>query len=116
MPNIKIILICLPFLVWAGSVVGIHPVISSAPLLAFFAPNLTVYDAAFVAQAHMIGWSTGTMVSFASLSTIIASENFKIRPVQVSFGQNFVLAAGLAIGGGLLLGLFHSIFINLAIT
>ena len=89
---------------------GIHPVISSAPLLAFFAPNLGIYDAAFVAQAHMIGWSTGTMVSFASLSTIIASENFKIRATQVTFGQNFVISALLAIGGGLLLGLLHNIF------
>ncbi len=112
-PDIRMVLFCLPFLVWTGSVIGIHPVISSAPLLAFFAPSLSVYDAAFVAQAHMIGWSTGTMVSFASLSTIIASENFKIRPSQVTFGQNFVLAAGLASAGGLLLGLLHSMFLIL---
>ena len=109
-PGIRLILFSLPFLVWAGSVLGIHPVVSSSPLLAFFAPNLGIYDAAFVAQAHMIGWSTGTMTSFASLSTIIASENFKIRPTQISFGQNFMISALLAIGGGLLLGLLHSIF------
>lgn len=100
-------------MVWAGSVIGIHPVISSAPLLAFFTPSLTVYDAAFVAQAHMIGWSTGTMISFASLSTIIAAENFKISPAQASFGKNFFVAAGLAIGGGLMLGLLHGMFIDI---
>ena len=112
-PDVKMILFILPFLVWASSVIGIHPVISSAPLLAFIAPSLTVYDAAFVAQAHMIGWSTGTMVSFASLSTIIAAENFKISPAKVSFGVNFLIAAGLAIGGGLMLGSLHTVFINI---
>ena len=112
-PDIKMILFILPFLVWASSVIGIHPVISSAPLLAFIAPSLTVYDAAFVAQAHMIGWSTGTMVSFASLSTIIAAENFKISPAKVSFGVNFLIAAGLAIGGGLMLGSLHTVFIDI---
>lgn len=112
-PDVKMILFILPFLVWASSVIGIHPVISSAPLLAFIAPSLTVYDAAFVAQAHMIGWSTGTMVSFASLSTIIAAENFKISPAKVSFGVNFLIAAGLAIGGGLMLGSLHTVFIDI---
>lgn len=112
-PDVKMILFILPFLVWASSVVGIHPVISSAPLLAFIAPSLTVYDAAFVAQAHMIGWSTGTMVSFASLSTIIAAENFKISSAKVSFGVNFLIAAGLAIGGGLMLGSLHTVFIDI---
>lgn len=112
-PDVKMILFILPFLVWASSVIGIHPVISSAPLLAFIAPSLTVYDAAFVAQAHMIGWSTGTMVSFASLSTIIAAENFKISSAKVSFGVNFLIAAGLAIGGGLMLGSLHTVFINI---
>ena len=112
-PDVKMILFILPFLVWASSVVGIHPVISSAPLLAFIAPSLTVYDAAFVAQAHMIGWSTGTMVSFASLSTIIAAENFKISAAKVSFGVNFLIAAGLAIGGGLMLGSLHTVFIDI---
>ena len=112
-PDVKMILFILPFLVWASSVIGIHPVISSAPLLAFIAPSLTVYDAAFVAQAHMIGWSTGTMVSFASLSTIIAAENFKISPAKVSFGENFLIAAGLAIGGGLMLGSLHTVFIDI---
>ena len=112
-PDVKMILFILPFLVWASSVIGIHPVISSAPLLAFIAPSLTVYDAAFVAQAHMIGWSTGTMVSFASLSTIIAAENFKISSAKVSFGVNFLIAAGLAIGGGLMLGSLHTVFIDI---
>ena len=112
-PDVKMILFILPFLVWASSVIGIHPVISSAPLLAFIAPSLTVYDAAFVAQAHMIGWSTGTMVSFASLSTIIAAENFKISSAKVSFGVNFLIAAGLAIGGGLMLGSLHTVCIDI---
>ena len=112
-PDIKLVLFSIPVLVWAGSVIGIHPIISSAPLLAFFAPNLTVYDAAFVAQAHMIGWSTGTMISFASLSTIIAAENFRINPAQISFGKNFFIAAGLAIGGGLILIFVHELVINI---
>ena len=45
----------LPVLVWLASVLGVHPVISATPLLAYFAPALTAFDAIFVMQAHMIG-------------------------------------------------------------
>ena len=90
----------LPVLVWFGSVFGVHPVISSAPLLALFSPYLTVFDAMFIMQGHMIGWSTGTMSSIVSLSVITVADQFQLRPVQLAFGRNLVASGGLAIGGG----------------
>ena len=99
-PALHSILISLPILVWLAAVVGIHPIISAAPLLAYFSKNLTVFDAAFVAQAHMIGWSAGTMVSFSSLSTILVSQQFKLKNTTLSFGTNFPVAGLLAFGGG----------------
>ena len=72
-----------------------------APLLAFFAPSLSVYDAAFIAQAHMIGWGTGTMVSYSSLSVVTVGEQFNLKTRQLSFGFTFLSASGgLAIGAG----------------
>lgn len=90
----------LPVLVWFGSIFGVHPVISSAPLLALFSPYLTVFDAMFIMQGHMIGWSTGTMSSIASLSVITVADQFQLRPVQLAFGRNLIASGGLAIGGG----------------
>ena len=108
-PTIRSILISLPILVWLAAVFGIHPIISAAPLLAYFSTNLTIFDAAFVAQAHMIGWSAGTMVSFSSLSTILVSQQFKLNNTTLSFGTNFPVAALLATVGGLLLILLYEL-------
>ena len=108
-PTIRSILISLPILVWLAAVFGIHPIISAAPLLAYFSKNLTIFDAAFVAQAHMIGWSAGTMVSFSSLSTILVSQQFKLNNTTLSFGTNFPVAALLATVGGLLLILLYEL-------
>ena len=108
-PQIYVILISLPITVWLAAVAGIHPVISSAPLLAYFAPTLSVYDSVFVAQAHMLGWSTGTMISFSSLSTILVSQQFRLSNVRLSFGENLPLAGGLAACGGVMLCFMHAL-------
>ena len=90
----------LPALVWFCSIFGVHPVISSAPLLALFSPHLTAFESMFVMQAHMIGWSTGTMSSISSMSVITVAEQFKLRPAQLAFGPNIIASGGLAIFGG----------------
>ena len=100
----------LPVFVWFGSIFGVHPVISSAPLLALFSPHLTVFDAMFIMQGHMIGWSTGTMSSIASLSVITVADQFGLRPAQLAFGRNLMASGGLAIGGG---GLWALVYIIL---
>jgi len=90
----------LPTIVWFCSLAGVHPVISSAPLLAFFAPMITPFDAIFVMQAHMIGWAAGTMTSFSSMSVVTVAEQFSLRPMRLAFGRNLFYSALLAIGGG----------------
>jgi hypothetical protein len=82
-------------------------VISSAPLLAFFAPMITPFDAIFVMQAHMIGWAAGTMTSFSSMSVVTVAEQFSLRPVRLAFGRNLLYSALLAIGGG---GMWSAIY------
>ncbi|MDC1135988.1 hypothetical protein OAT45_04690 [Alphaproteobacteria bacterium] len=109
-PDIQIMLFALPVIVWIGAFIGVHPVISSAPLLAFFSPGVSVYDAMFLAQAHMLGWCTGTMTSYASLSVVTVSQQFRLRAGQLSFGVNFMASGALAIGGGILLGLLNHLF------
>ena len=99
----------LPVFVWIGSIFGVHPVISSAPLLALFSPYLTVFDAMFVMQGHMIGWSTGTMSSIASMSVITVADQFQLRPAQLAFGRNLIASGGLAVGGGGLWALVYLI-------
>ena len=108
-PTLHSMLISLPILVWLAATLGIHPIISAAPLLAYFSTNLTVFDAAFVAQAHMIGWSAGTMVSFSSLSTILVSQQFRLNNTTLSFGTNFPVAGLLAAGGSVFLILLYEL-------
>ena len=101
-PAIWLMVWGLPVLVWLASVFGVHPVISAAPLLAYFAPSLTIFDAIFVMQAHMIGWAAGTMTSFSSLSVVLVGELFKLPTSVLSAGRNLWASGGLAfIGGGL---------------
>lgn len=97
----------LPVIVWICSLGGIHPVISSAPLLGFFAPMIGPFEAIFVMQAHMIGWAAGTMTSFSSMSVVTVAEQFSLRPMQLAFGRNLMFSAMLAIGGG---GLWAGIY------
>ena len=61
----------LPVLVWLASIFGCASGDFSSSLLAYFAPSLSVFDAIFVMQAHMIGWAAGTMTSFSSLSVVL---------------------------------------------
>ena len=101
-PAIWLMVWGLPVLVWLASVFGVHPVISAAPLLAYFAPSLTIFDAIFVMQAHMIGWAAGTMTSFSSLSVVMVGELFRLPTSVLSAGRNLWASGGLAfVGGGL---------------
>lgn len=107
-PAVWLMIWGLPVLVWLVSLLGVHPVISAAPLLAYFAPSLTVFDAVFVMQAHMIGWAAGTMTSFSSLSVVLVAELFRVPTATLSAGRNLVASGGLAVlGGGLWAGV-HS--------
>jgi hypothetical protein len=101
-PAIWLMIWGLPVLVWMASVFGVHPVISAAPLLAYFAPSLSVFDAIFIMQAHMIGWAAGTMTSFSSLSVVLVGELFRLPTSILSAGRNLWASGGLAfVGGGL---------------
>ena len=101
-PEVWLMIWGLPVLVWMVSMLGVHPVISAAPLLAYFAPSLSVFDAIFVMQAHMIGWAAGTMTSFSSLSVVLVAELFKVPTPTLSAGRNILASGGLAVGGGAL--------------
>ena len=106
-PAVWVMIWVLPVLVWAASLLGVHPVISAAPLLAYFAPSLSVFDAIFVMQGHMIGWAAGTMTSFASLSVVLVAELFKLPTATLSAGRNLFVSGGLAVlGGGLWAGVY----------
>ena len=110
-PEVWVMIWGLPVLVWMVSMLGVHPVISAAPLLVYFAPSLSVFDAVFVMQAHMIGWAAGTMTSFSSLSVVLVAELFKVPTATLSAGRNIYASGGLAVcGGGLWAGVYQ--FLN----
>ena len=90
----------LPIFVWFISIFGIHPVISSAPILAILSPYVSVYDAIFLMQSHMIGWASGTMTSFSSMSIITVANQFNLKPLELAFGKNLFVSGCLSIIGG----------------
>merc|ERR1712078_39317 len=96
-------IILLPFIVWCFSLVGVHPIITSAPILSIFGPLLSVWEAAFLMQAHLIGWCAGTAISFTSLSVLTSAENFKISVKKLVFGSNLFATLGLVFFGALIL-------------
>ena len=98
-----IIIIMLPLIVWFFALLGVHPIITSAPILSLFGPFLSFWEAAFLMQAHLIGWCAGTASSFTSLSVLTTAENFKISIAKLVIGPNLLATGCLTIFGSLLL-------------
>ena len=98
-----LMIIFLPLVVWLFSLIGVHPIITSAPILSLFGPLLSPWEAAFLMQAHLIGWCAGTATSFTSLSVLTTAENFKISISKLVLGPNLFATGSLATGGALFL-------------
>ena len=94
-----LMIIFLPFVVWTFSLIGVHPIITSAPILSLFGPLLSPWEAAFLMQAHLIGWCAGTATSFTSLSVLTTAENFRIPILKLVLGPNIYATAGLTVLG-----------------
>ena len=98
-----IMIILLPFVVWFFALLGVHPIITSAPILSLFGPLLSVWEAAFLMQAHLIGWCAGTASSFTSLSVLTTAENFKISIKKLIIGPNLIATGCLTLFGSIFL-------------
>ena len=102
-----IMIILLPFVVWFFALLGVHPIITSAPILSLFGPLLSVWEAAFLMQAHLIGWCAGTASSFTSLSVLTTAENFKISIKKLIIGPNLIATGCLTLFGSIFLILLN---------
>ena len=96
-------LITTPVLMMLGSVIGIHPVISSTILLALFSGSGSSAHPALLMQSHLIGWAAGTMSSIASLSVITCTTLYNVPGRDLALGANVYTAFALAFGGGVML-------------
>ena len=96
-------IILLPFIVWIFGLIGIHPIITSAPILSLFGPLLSVWEAAFLMQAHLIGWCAGTATSFTSLSVLTTAENFRLSISRLVLGPNLLANGCLTFLGAIIL-------------
>ena len=96
-------LVSTPVLMMLLSVVGIHPVITSAALLATFSGGGADVHPALLVQAHLIGWGAGTMSSIASLSVQTCAGLYQVPARHLVFGHNMASGFSYAAGGGGLL-------------
>ena len=101
------ILIFIPMVMSSLSLFGIHPVISSTVLLSVYTAEQFEINHTLIMQAHLIGWSTGTMCSIASLSVITCSNLFRTSNVKLCFGSNTAATLIFGFSGGSLLTLIH---------
>ena len=99
-------LVATPVSMLAGSIVGLHPVITATVLLSLFSGGGSTAHPALLMQSHLVGWAAGTMTSIASLSVITSSAMYRIPGRDLAFGANLPAALLLALGaGGLLAGI-----------
>ena len=97
----------LPVLVWLASMLGVHPVISAAPLSAYFAPSLSVFDAVFVMQAYMTVRPQARLILFSSLACWCCGRIIQTADSDFVHGRNLCASGGLAVlGGGLWAGVY----------
>jgi hypothetical protein len=104
-------LISTPVLMMLGSVVGIHPVISSTILLALFSGDGSTADPALLMQAHLLGWAAGTMSSIASLSVITCVTLYNVPGRDLALGANIYTAFCFALAGGIILAAVNMLII-----
>ena len=100
-------IILTPLGMMLGSVVGVHPVISSTAMLAVFSGGNADAHPALLMQAHLIGWGAGTMSSVASLSVITCAKLFNVPSRQLVLGPNLWTALAYALVGGIILSLVN---------
>ena len=103
-------IILLPLIVWIFGLIGIHPIITSAPILSLFGPLLSLWEAAFLMQAHLIGWCAGTATSFTSLSVLTTAENFRLHISKLVLGPNLFATGCLTFIGAILLITLNYLF------
>ena len=68
-----------------------------------FGPLLSLWEAAFLMQAHLIGWCAGTATSFTSLSVLTTAENFRLHISKLVLGPNLFATGCLTFIGAILL-------------
>lgn len=103
-------LIATPLVMTAGSVIGLHPVITATVMLSLFSGDGSTAAPALLMQSHLVGWAAGTMSSIASLSVNTCTSLYRVSGRDLAMGANLVAALLLALGGGALLALVDAVF------
>ncbi len=98
-----------PLIITVFSFVGIHPVITSTIALSLVTSADIDIHPALLMQAHLVGWSAGTMSSVASLSVLTCSNLFKVESHKLAFGPNLLTAVIFSLLSGVLLCFVNSL-------
>ena len=98
-----------PLVITVFSFVGIHPVITSTIALSMLTTAHPDIHPALLMQAHLVGWSAGTMSSVASLSVLTCSNLFQVESRKLAFGPNLLTAVFFSLSSGVLLSFVNSL-------
>ena len=100
-------LVFTPLIITILSFIGIHPIVTSTIALSLLTSEKSEIHPAFLMQAHLVGWSAGTMSSIASLSVLTCSNLFQVSSREISYGPNLFTAIVFSLSAGIFLGLFN---------
>ena len=83
--------------------------ITSTIALSLLTSTQTDIHPALLMQAHLVGWSAGTMSSVASLSILTCSNLFRVESRKLAFGPNLLTAVIFSLLSGILLSYVNSL-------
>ena len=101
------LLVFTPLIITILSFIGIHPIVTSTIVLSLLTSEKSEIHPALLMQAHLVGWSAGTMSSIASLSVLTCSNLFQVSSREISYGPNLFTAIVFSLSAGIFLGLFN---------
>lgn len=90
-----------------GGVIGLHPVVSAALLMALLSGLPGAPSDALLIQSVVFAWGLATMLSPSGITLIVAALVFRVPPLSLSWSRNLFFALGCCGLATLVLGLMH---------
>ena len=90
-----------------GGMIGLHPVVSAALLMALLSGLPGAPSDALLIQAVVFAWGLATMLSPSGITLIVAALVFRVSPLGLSWSRNLLFALGCCALATLVLGLMH---------
>lgn len=105
-PGPALLALCMLGLI-GGGIIGLHPVVSAALMMALLSGLPNAPSDALLIQAVVFAWGLATMLSPSGITLIVAALVFRVSPLRLSWSRNLFFALGCCALATLVLGLMQ---------